>query len=318
MVIPTCQPSEEGPCSYGAISIHLAEVNVSQDLAQELGSDHERPPCGDEDGGSRHVSTSGSTRPRSLARYSTAASYGLVGFLASGSKPTFSPALQIPDIRSFTSQEFGGTYDEERSLLRDNNFVPQGSTSHQEGALRKILSRLGQHLNNRVDPKKVVGDEETTLATAGAADENPRDVSSSLTNTEQCHSTPRSLKGIGKIWEEGVAPGEIQTSWQREAKVLGKYSQPLVATFFLQYSLIVATDPYEQHFRWGFIGAPIAMVVTDNLLPLCLLLYVRFIDGKDCWGGFSMRAFEHWGPMVRLALSGLLMFEVLYYPTMKM
>ncbi|KAI9791536.1 MAG: hypothetical protein M1835_000275 [Candelina submexicana] len=449
MEFPTYQPSRGGLCNYGAISTHLAEVNVSQDLAQELGSDHERPPCGDEDGGGSQVSTSRSTRPRPLARYPMAASYGLVGFLAGGSKPTFSPALHIPDIRSFTTQEFGGTQDEERSLLRDNNLVPRGSISHEEGALRKILSQLGQHLNNRVDPTKVVGDEESTLAPGGAADENPRDVPSSLTNTEQCHGTPSSPKGVGKVWEEGVTAGEIQTTWQREAKVLGKSSQPLVATFLLQYSLTIASilvvghlgkvelgavsiasmtanilgyalyqgsatsldtlcaqaygsgrkqlvglqmqrmiyflwlltipigivwlnstnilrwivpEPeiavlagrylkvllvgapgyacfesgkrflqaqglftatlyvllfcaplnalmnwlFVWHLKWGFIGAPIAVVVTDNLLPLCLLLYVRFIDGKDCWGGLSSRAFQHWGPMAEY-----LAFEIL-------
>lgn len=49
------------------------------------------------------------------------------------------------------------------------------------------------------------------------------------------------------------------------------------------------------------------MACTANLLPVCLFLYVRFVDGRECWGGFSRKAFENWGPMVRLALPGLLM-----------
>lgn len=64
-----------------------------------------------------------------------------------------------------------------------------------------------------------------------------------------------------------------------------------------------------KHFGWGFIGAPIAVAVTDNLLPICLVLYVRFIDGGACWGGLTSRAFQNWGPMIRLALPGLLMVE---------
>ncbi|KAF5872474.1 putative mate efflux family protein [Botrytis fragariae] len=71
-------------------------------------------------------------------------------------------------------------------------------------------------------------------------------------------------------------------------------------------------------FEWGFIGAPIAVAVTDNLLPLFLFLYVRFVDGKECWDGFTWRAFHNWGPMIKLALPGLVMvlaeylaFEVL-------
>ena len=78
-------------------------------------------------------------------------------------------------------------------------------------------------------------------------------------------------------------------------------------------------------FKWGFIGAPIAVAVTDNLLPLFLLCYVRFVDGRQCWNGFTRRAFHNWGksrhnveivkmltligPMIKLALPGLLMVE---------
>ncbi|KAH6659363.1 mate-domain-containing protein [Truncatella angustata] len=72
------------------------------------------------------------------------------------------------------------------------------------------------------------------------------------------------------------------------------------------------------HFGWGFIGAPIAVAVSQNLIPLLLFLYVVFIDGSQCWGGFSKKALMNWGPMVKLALPGMVMvvaewlaFEVL-------
>lgn len=45
----------------------------------------------------------------------------------------------------------------------------------------------------------------------------------------------------------------------------------------------------------------------DNLLPILLLLYVRFVGGMECWAGFSKNAFTNWGPMIRLALPGLVM-----------
>jgi MATE family multidrug resistance protein len=48
-------------------------------------------------------------------------------------------------------------------------------------------------------------------------------------------------------------------------------------------------------FGWGYVGAPIAVVVTQNLLPLLLFLYVWLIDGSQCWGGLSKRAFTNWG-----------------------
>ncbi|KAL4746916.1 hypothetical protein BDW72DRAFT_25115 [Aspergillus terricola var. indicus] len=62
-------------------------------------------------------------------------------------------------------------------------------------------------------------------------------------------------------------------------------------------------------FGWGFIGAPIAVAITDNLMPLFLFLYVYFIGGLECWNGLTRRAFNNWGPMIRLALPGLLMVE---------
>ncbi|KAJ9298288.1 hypothetical protein DTO271G3_3893 [Paecilomyces variotii] len=61
--------------------------------------------------------------------------------------------------------------------------------------------------------------------------------------------------------------------------------------------------------NWGFIGAPVAVAITDNLLPFCLFLYVYFIAGHECWNGFTRRALHNWGPMIRLALPGLLMVE---------
>lgn len=72
------------------------------------------------------------------------------------------------------------------------------------------------------------------------------------------------------------------------------------------------------HLGWGFVGAPIAVAITENLLPILLFLYVRFIDGYQCWGGFDRRALKNWTPMIKLALPGLIMvlaeflaFEVL-------
>jgi MATE family multidrug resistance protein len=59
----------------------------------------------------------------------------------------------------------------------------------------------------------------------------------------------------------------------------------------------------------GFVGAPIAVAITDSLLPLFLFLYVRFVDGAQCWGGFTRRAFTNWGVMIRLSLPGMIMIE---------
>ncbi|KAH6635284.1 mate-domain-containing protein [Chaetomium sp. MPI-SDFR-AT-0129] len=58
---------------------------------------------------------------------------------------------------------------------------------------------------------------------------------------------------------------------------------------------------------FGFVGAPMAVAVTQNMLPLLLFLYVWKIDGSQAWGGFRRSALRNWGPMIRLALPGMIM-----------
>ncbi|PGH15813.1 hypothetical protein AJ79_02194 [Helicocarpus griseus UAMH5409] len=62
-------------------------------------------------------------------------------------------------------------------------------------------------------------------------------------------------------------------------------------------------------FKWGFIGAPVAVVIAQNLMPLTLVIYVRFIAGYDCWKSFTRSALQDWWPIVRLALPGVVMVE---------
>ncbi|KAJ9651648.1 hypothetical protein H2198_009091 [Neophaeococcomyces mojaviensis] len=65
------------------------------------------------------------------------------------------------------------------------------------------------------------------------------------------------------------------------------------------------------HLKLGFAGAPIAVAITDNLLPLGLFIYVRFFSksGMSCWNGFTRKAFSNWMPMIKLALPGVVMVE---------
>lgn len=59
----------------------------------------------------------------------------------------------------------------------------------------------------------------------------------------------------------------------------------------------------------GFVGAGLTIVCVQNLLPLLLLGYVVLVDGRECWNGLSARALTNWGPMLKLALPGLIMLE---------
>jgi len=64
-------------------------------------------------------------------------------------------------------------------------------------------------------------------------------------------------------------------------------------------------------FDWGLMGAALAVVASNNLLPIFLFIYVRVVNpaSLECWGGFSKAAFTHWGPMVKLSLPGIIMVE---------
>ncbi|KIX05374.1 uncharacterized protein Z518_06246 [Rhinocladiella mackenziei CBS 650.93] len=60
----------------------------------------------------------------------------------------------------------------------------------------------------------------------------------------------------------------------------------------------------------GFAGAAWAVVISNNLQPMVLALYVTFFarSNLQCWPGLNLRrAFQNWGPMVRLAIPGVLM-----------
>ncbi|KAJ6444841.1 multidrug and toxin extrusion protein [Purpureocillium lavendulum] len=59
----------------------------------------------------------------------------------------------------------------------------------------------------------------------------------------------------------------------------------------------------------GFIGAPISVAITRTLLPLLLVLYVKFSPASDCWGGFTKRTFVNLRPMIGLAVPGMIMVE---------
>lgn len=141
---------------------------------------------------------------------------------------------------------------------------------------------------------------------------------------------------IGLIWFFGEYILQAIVPERRSAELAGLYLRVLLcgapgyALFesgkrFVQaqglfssttYVLLIAAPAnafmnwlFVWHFNWGFVGAPIAVAITDNLLPLLLFLYVYFIDGKQCWNGLTRKAFSNWGPMIKLALPGLLMVE---------
>ena len=64
------------------------------------------------------------------------------------------------------------------------------------------------------------------------------------------------------------------------------------------------------HLNLGFAGAAWAVVISNNLQPIILALYIVFFapSNLQCWPGLDLRrAGQNWGPMVKLAIPGVLM-----------
>lgn len=66
---------------------------------------------------------------------------------------------------------------------------------------------------------------------------------------------------------------------------------------------------WNRYIGVGFIGSAIAVVLNFWLMFILLLLYTIYVNGRKCWGGFSKKAFTHWGDLGHLALSGIIMLE---------
>lgn len=76
---------------------------------------------------------------------------------------------------------------------------------------------------------------------------------------------------------------------------------------FLNWLLI-----YSDTFGVGFIGAPIASVINFWAMFLLLVLYVVYVDGLSCWGGFTLEALNHWYDLSKLAIPGIVMILAEY------
>ncbi|EQL00326.1 Multi antimicrobial extrusion protein [Ophiocordyceps sinensis CO18] len=360
------------------------------------------------------------------------------------SRPIFSQ--QLLDEPILTPLERKQSRDAERSLLRDNRVLPPKHQGQEKS--RSLPGRIYHRVfSTRLPPRD---DDEGPVVSRQPTERAP--LLSDAANGIHADSASGSGDDLEEQWEEAVASGRLRTTWQRETKTVVAYSAPLIATFFLQYSINVASifavgrigkvelgavslanmsaavtclapfqglatsldtlcaqaygsghkqlvgvqcqrmaafliclsgpvavlwlfserilihivpDPESARlaglylrvmifaipgiilfetgkrflqaqglFRattyvllvaapvnifanwllvWkldmGFVGAPIAIVITENLLPVLLVLYVWLFGGSQCWGGFSKRAFANWWVMVRLALPGMIMVE---------
>lgn len=230
-----------------AASSPIAEASIARDLADDP-DDDPFEESDDDSNGDLEAVTNGQTTLGSAAT----GIYRRASMAAARPRLVVMPNADPPAQTHLTKAERELVREEERSLLRDNNVIPP---KHPQSGTQQesIASRLGRRLPIPSIPggdRKVV--EPSNVAGVTAPDELGRGFSETaplLGDPEQPYGGQDTPENINRKWEEAVAAGLIHTTWQREAKVIGKYAAPLIVTFLLQYSLTVASI-----FSVGHIG----------------------------------------------------------------
>ncbi|KAG0271034.1 hypothetical protein BGZ95_001225 [Linnemannia exigua] len=70
----------------------------------------------------------------------------------------------------------------------------------------------------------------------------------------------------------------------------------------LNYTLV-----WNKYIGMGYIGAPLATSISYWNMLILLLLYIRFVDGYQGWGGWSRDCLTGWPAFMKLALPGVMM-----------
>ena len=168
------------------------------------------------------------TNPHSLA-----GSYRRPSFFTTVSHATVVPHHVEQD--ALTQREREQAIEEERHLLSDNNVISESDRHRQYGRHRKGNFRQG------IDESISQGGS-PSVPKPGIRNGEPTE-STSLLGRSRDANQPHGMddEEVDRKWEEAVVAGRIQTTWNREAMVIGKYAAPLMITFVLQYSLTVSS-----------------------------------------------------------------------------
>lgn len=171
-----------------------------------------------------------------------------------------------------------------------------------------------------------------TLANQAVASDNPKNTSLYVQRTGLIQAICMIPAGITLFFAERIFLAIGQDA--EIARLAGEYirvymlSLPFLAAFELMrrwllaqgkvnvptYALLVAAPSSlvlnwllvlsDTRFRLGFIGAPIATLITTILMFLVMLFYVYFFAPRTCYGGWSSAMFHDLGPNIRLGAAG--------------
>ncbi|KAK5947493.1 hypothetical protein PMZ80_001643 [Knufia obscura] len=211
----------------------LAEASLARDIEE----------CSDD--GALETESDESDSETSTLRPSTSAPNH--GFVGSYRRPSFAGAGNRGIFYSrgnrdkVTKEERQRALEEERSLLRDNQIIPP---KHPDGKRSKFgIPFAADQDGRRASESSPLLGADPSLPYGGQDDP----------------------KQISQKWDEAVAAHKIHTTWQREAKVVAKYSLPLMITFLLQYSLTVASIFTVGHIGTAELGAVSLASMSANI-----------------------------------------------------
>ena len=249
-------------------SASLAEASVAKDLEEEPDKDPENAieeddishDESDSDLETLNRTTSGPSLGRSML-----GSYKRPSFTMAGSRATVATGTGGP-LQAPSKSERRQARREERSLLRDNHIIPPKHPRKGDGSqtIAGRASRLFSVPGISGDDRKVHHPSDADDSAAGESN-IPRETSPLLGDPGLPYGGQDSHANVDIRWEEAVMEGKIQTTWQREAKVLARYSGPLILTFLLQYSLTLASIFTIGHIGKVELGAVSLASMTANI-----------------------------------------------------
>ena len=254
-------------------SAPLAEASVAKDLEEEPDDDPENPieedylsnSESDSDLETLRQTTSGPSLGHSML-----ASYKRPGFTLAGSRATIAPEQQ-KSTQTPSRSDRREARKEERSLLRDNNIIPPKHPRKRDDSHRGRRNSRLSAASRLLSVPGILGSDgkhkEPSQANQTAIEDNtsPQETSPLLGDPELPYGGQDNHANLDVKWEEAVLEGKIQTTWQREAKVLARYSGPLVLTFVLQYSLTIASIFTVGHIGKVELGAVSLASMTANI-----------------------------------------------------
>ena len=192
----------------------------------------------------------------SNSQVSMVGSYRRPSLAGAGSRAAMGAGFQVSRPQP-SKRERREAREQERSLLKDNHIIPP-KHPRQSNSDRSLSRRLSRPFLGKRVPDASSSD---NVRHVGPTSEN----APLLGDPSLPYGGQDTQTNLDQKWEEAVLEGKIKTTWRREAKVLARYSGPLILTFILQYSLTVASIFTVGHLGKVELGAVSLASVTANI-----------------------------------------------------